>query len=97
MSGLFEGGLRKVVELGYYHHRPDQVRNAYIGGGIATMVFLLVGLGFLGERFEAFYFPLGAGVPAAVLTAIPIIGFGMVMPARTIEGARQLAHVLGLQ
>ena len=118
MSGLFEGGLRKVVDLddlehefykhmtairegifdrllqlGYYHHRPDQVRSAYLGGGIATMVFLLVGLGFLGETFEPFYFPLSAGIVAAVLTALPIIGFGMVMPARTVKGARQLEHV----
>ena len=122
MSGLFEGGLRKVVDLddlehefykhmtairegifdrllqlGYYHHRPDQVRSAYLGGGIATMVFLLVGLGFLGETFEPFYFPLSAGIVAAVLTALPIIGFGMVMPARTVKGARQLEHVLGFQ
>jgi uncharacterized membrane protein len=122
MSGLFEGGLRKVVDLddlehefykhmsaikegifnrllrlGYYHHRPDKVRSAYIGGGIATTVFLLVGLGFFGERFEAFYFPLSAGILAAVLTAIPIIGFGMVMPARTIKGARQLEYILGFQ
>ena len=122
MSGLFEGGLRKVVDLddlehelykhmkgikdgifnrllqlGYYHHRPDRVRSAYVGGGIATMVFLLVGLGFLGDNFEAFYFPLSAGIVAAVLTALPIIGFGMVMPARTVKGARQLEHVLGFQ
>ncbi|MCH7892585.1 MAG: DUF2207 domain-containing protein, partial [Gemmatimonadetes bacterium] len=122
MSGLFEGGLRKVVDLddlehefykhmkgiedgifsrllqlGYYHHRPDEVRKAYIGGGMATMVFLLVGLGFLGESFEAFYFPLVSGIVAAVLTALPIIGFGMVMPARTVKGARQLEHVLGFQ
>jgi hypothetical protein len=122
MSGLFEGGLRKVVDLDdlehefykhvtgikdgifnrllqldYCHHRPDQVRSAYVGGGIATMVFLLVGLGFLGDSFEAFYFPLSARIVAAVLTALPIIGFGMVMPARTVKGARQLEHVLGFQ
>jgi len=122
MSGMFEGGLRKIVDLddldhefykhmadikegifnrlvklGFYHHRPDQVRSAYIGGGIATTTFLLLGLGFFGESFEALYFSLGAGILAAVLTAIPIIGFGMVMPARTIKGARQLEHVLGFQ
>jgi hypothetical protein len=54
-------------------------------------------LGFFGESFEALYFPLGAGVLAAVFTAIPITGFGMVMPARTIKGARQLEHVLLFQ
>ena len=122
MSGLFEGGLRKVVDLddlehefykhmtgikdrifnrlvklGFYHHRPDQVRSAYIGGGIATTAFLLLGLVFVGERFELFYFPLGAVIVAAVLTAAAIIGFGMVMPARTVKGARQLEHVLGFQ
>ena len=38
-----------------------------------------------------------AGIVAAVLTALPVIGFGLVMPARTVEGARQLEHVLGFQ
>ena len=122
MSGLFEAGIRKVVDLddlehefykhmpaivdgifnrllqlGYYHHRPDKVRNAYIGGGIATTTILLLVLAFLGQSFQAFYFPLGAIILAAVLTAVPIMGFGMVMPARTIKGARQLEHVLGFQ
>ena len=110
MSGLFEAGIRKVVDLddlehefykhmpaivdgifnrllqlGCYHHRPDKVRNAYIGGGIATTTILLLVLAFLGQSFQAFYFPLGAIILAAVLTAVPIMGFGMVMPARTIK------------
>ena len=122
MSGLFEAGLRKVVDLddlehefykhmpaiedgifnrllklGYYHHRPDKVRNAYIGGGIATTTILLLVLAFLGESFEAFYFPLGTIILAAALTGVPIMEFGMVMPVRTIKGARQLEYVLGFQ
>ncbi len=122
MGALFEGGLRRTVDLdnlehefykhltaikdgifgrlmllGYYHHRPDQVKSAYMGGGLAISVFLLLGVGFFGENFDFFYFPLGTGIMAAVLTAVPIIGFGMVMPARTVKGARQLEYVLGFQ
>jgi hypothetical protein len=97
LKAIRNGIFGRLMHLGYYHHRPDQVRRAYVGGGLAISVFLLLGVGFFGENFGFFYVPLGAGVMAAVLTAIPIIGFGMVMPARTIKGARQLKHILGFQ
>ena len=97
ISAIKNGIFDRLLTLGYYHHRPDQIRRAYVGGGIATMVFLMVGIAFFSQSFGFFYFSLSAGILAAVLTALPIIGFGMVMPARTVKGARQLEHVLGFQ
>jgi uncharacterized membrane protein YgcG len=97
ITAIKDGIFNRLLVLGYYYRRPDKVRSAYVGGGIATTAILLLGLGFWGESFQAFYFPLGALILATVLTAVPIIGFGMVMPARTIKGARQLEYVLGFQ
>lgn len=119
MSGLFDGGATKRVDLddlenefyqhvggikngiysrlltlGFYHHRPDKVIGAYVGGGIAVAVFMVLGLGFFGDALSI---STGAGVAAALLSALPVIGFGIVMPARTVRGARALEHVLGFQ
>ena len=96
MGALFEGGLRKVVQLddlknefykhlgpikdeifqrllrlGYYHHRLDKIVQGYVGAGLATTVFLILGLGFFGNSVDAFYLPLGLGALAALLTARP--------------------------
>ena len=119
MSGLFDGGSRKHVDLdelenefykhvsdikdgiysrllglGFYHHRPDRVIGAYVGSGIALGVFMVMGLGFFGDALSL---PIGASVTAAILSALPVMGFGLVMPARTVKGARQLEHILGFQ
>lgn len=119
MSGLFNGGYRKTVDLddlendfykhlddikdglynrllalGYYHHRPDRIMRTYVGGGVALVVLLMLGLRLFGDPLSL---PLGTSVLAAVLSALPVIGFGIVMPARTVKGTRQLEHVLGFQ
>ena len=119
MSGLFNGGYLKTVDLddlendfykhldkikdglysrllalGFYHRRPDHVSRAYVGGGIALTVFLMLGLRFFSDALSL---SLGASLLAAILSAVPVIGFGLVMPARTVKGTRQLEHILGFQ
>ena len=89
--------FQRLLTLGYYHRRPDKVVQGYVGVGLAITVFLILGLGFFGNKIDAFYLPLGMGAVAALLTAVPIIGFGFIMPARTVRGARKLEHVLGFQ
>ena len=96
ITAINDGIFNRLLVLGYYYRRPDKVWSTYVGGGMVTATTALLGLVFLG-RFEISYFPLGAVILAVVLTAVPIIGFGMVMPARTIKGARQLEHILGFQ
>ena len=75
LAGWLRGNTYSFEPLNY-HRRPCKVPSAYVGGGIATTAILLLGLAFWGESFQAFYFPLGAVIMAAVLTAVPIIGFG---------------------
>jgi hypothetical protein len=88
------GIYTRLLFLGFCHHRPDKVIGAYVGSGIALAVFMVPGLGFLGDALSI---SLGAGAAAALLSALPVIGFGIVMPARTVKGTRALEHVLGFQ
>ena len=97
IAAIRDGIFNRLLILGYYYRRPDEVWKSYLMIGFATMVWLGWGLRYLGASFDLFYFPPTVGIMAAVLTALPVAGFGLFMPARTIKGARQLEHVLGFQ
>jgi len=97
MPAIKDGIFNRLLILSCYHCRPDKVWTAYVKGGIAVTTVLLLALAFLGESFRLFYFPTSALILAAVLTAVPIMGFRMIMPARAFKSARQLEHVLGFQ
>lgn len=79
---------------GYYLHRPDRVRQAYIAGGLVVGAIVWWG-GTVASK------PLGMSpltwTIAGIATAIVICGFGWFMPARTITGARTFAKVLGFE
>ncbi len=79
---------------GYYLHRPDTVRQGYIGGGIVIGIVLFVFGGALGAAtgVEQFTWAL-----AGILTAAVICIFGWFMPARTLTGARTFEKVLGFE
>ncbi|NJD19146.1 MAG: DUF2207 domain-containing protein, partial [Gemmatimonadetes bacterium] len=89
-SGIF----RELVRRGYYVRRPDTVMGAYIGAAFVVGVLGVVGGLFLAETLTLS--PLTA-VIAAIGTALPILGFGIFMPARTVKGARALERVLGFE
>ncbi len=83
-----------LVTDGYYLHRPDRVRSAYIVGGVVLGIFLTVGganvSGAMGIA------PLSA-IIAGIACGIIVCAFGWFMPARTITGARTLEKVLGFE
>ena len=83
-----------LVGRGYYDRRPDKVLGMFIGAGVAVGVVGGVGLTFLAERLSLS--PLTA-ILAAVGSALPVLGFGLVMPARTVKGARTLEKVKGFE
>jgi hypothetical protein len=89
-SRIFEALLAR----GYYTHRPDSVRAAYIGAGFVIGVlgilagsWLGVGLGMAPLTF----------ILAGVLTGGIICAFGWFMPAHTQGGMRALEDVLGFE
>lgn len=77
-----------------YRLRPDRVLGAYVGIGVAAGVGLTV-LGLV-MATRGVVAP-AAAVAGGVLTALVIIGFGVVMPARTAQGARRLEAALGFE
>jgi len=86
--------FNSLVERGYYAHRPDEVRQLYIGGGVVAGV-LLFGMGqYAAQRLGMQPLPF---IIAAALTAAVVCGFGWIMPARTIAGARARLGGLGFE
>ena len=79
---------------GYYLHRPDTVRQGYIGAGIVIGILLFVFGGALGAATGVAHL---TWVIAAILTAAVICIFGWFMPARTLSGARTFEKVLGFE
>jgi len=78
----------------FYHARPDHVRTRWVMGGIVLGVLVAAVGGAMADRFLLTPVPF---VVAGVLVALIVMGFGVVMPARTDAGARALEQVLGFE
>ncbi len=94
LPGIKNGIFDTLMERGYFQHRPDYVRGAFLGGGLATGALLFFIGNALGERMGMAQGPF---VLAAFVSAGIIAGFGWFMPARTVQGAKALAGVLGFE
>jgi len=79
---------------GYYTHRPDTVRAAYIGFGFVVGVIGIGGGVWLSQRFGMAPLPF---VASGILTGMIVCLFGWFMPARTQAGACALEGVLGFE
>ena len=83
-----------LVGDGYYLHRPDTVRQSYIGAGVLGGILMFV----VGNWFSnVLHTSPAAWIIAAILTSAVICGFGWFMPARTVTGAKTYAKVLGFE
>lgn len=91
---IHDGIFAELKKRGYYERRPDKVLGAYLGFAVVLFVLGLVGAMFVADALSLS--PLTAFL-AALGTALPVLGFGLVMPARTVKGARALERVLGLE
>ena len=83
-----------LMKRHYYRQRPDKVKQAWIGGGIAFSIAAFIGLGVLSAAFGLSFSAL---VIAGLLTLGIVIVFGNLMPARTATGTRALEHALGFE
>ncbi|HEU0297956.1 MAG TPA: DUF2207 domain-containing protein, partial [Longimicrobium sp.] len=87
LPGIRDAIYESLVRRGYYVHRPDQVKGSWVGMGIAVLVVGLVAAGFSAEQSFS-WMATWALVLGAVASAIVLVVFGLVMPARTHAGAR---------
>lgn len=94
LPGIKDGIFGGLVAAKFYRSRPDNVRGLWVGLGVAVGV----AIGFAGSMVAAtFSLAPISFVIAGVLIGLIVIGFGLVMPARTEAGARAQERVLGFQ
>ena len=94
LPGIKDSIFDALMERGYFQHRPDYVRNGFVGGGIAIGVLLFIIGNALSQKMGMALAPFAI---AAVVSAAIIVGFGWFMPARTAEGVEALAGILGFE
>jgi uncharacterized membrane protein len=83
-----------LMERGYFQHRPDYVRSGFVAGGAILGVMLFIIGTSLSQKMGMAQAPF---LIAALVSAAILIGFGWFMPARTVDGAKALAGVLGFE
>jgi len=94
LPGIKNNIFDELMERGYFQHRPDYVRSGYVTGGI-VLGFLLIFIGnTLSQKMGMAIAPFFV---AAILSGGIIAGFGWFMPARTADGVKALAGVLGFE
>jgi hypothetical protein len=79
---------------GYYLHRPDTVRQAYVGAGFVIGFLFFAGANSLSGMTGIVH---ATWIATGILTGVIIMAFGWFMPARTISGWRTLEKVLGFE
>ena len=96
MPRIRDGIFDSLVSRGYYRERPDALRKKWIG---AAVIIALIGYGLatLGERMQWVTLAPDAFMTAGIATAIIVLGFGLIMPARTVAGVRARAAALGFK
>jgi uncharacterized membrane protein len=94
LPGIKGNIFDELMEHGYFQHRPDYVRTGYVGGGIFVGVVLFLLSNAMSQKMGMAPAPF---LLAAILCAGIIVGFGWFMPARTADGAKALAGVLGFE
>ena len=94
LSGIKDGIFDGLKSQGYYRSRPDTTRALWAGGGVALGIGIGAGGGALSGMVNLTPVPF---IIAGVLSALIVIAFATVMPARTEAGARALERVLGFE
>lgn len=94
LPGIRSAIFDSLVEHGYFAHRPDIIRQAWLlaAGVIGAMLYLFGQYLAQHTGVQALSF-----IVAAVLTGLIIAGFGWFMPTRTVDGVRALHDTLGFE
>jgi len=94
IAGIKNHLFGSLVGKGYYTHRPDTTRAAYILFGIVAGIIVLGGGMWLSKNLGMAPLPF---IVAGILSGLVICAFGWFMPARTQAGARTLEGILGFE
>jgi uncharacterized membrane protein YgcG len=94
LPGIRTSLFERLLARGCYHARPDRVRARWMTGGAVTGILIAAGGGGLADRLLLTPVPF---IIAGALSALILVAFGAVMPARTVVGTRTLEGVLGFE
>jgi uncharacterized membrane protein YgcG len=89
-SGVF----RELLRRGYYSSRPDRTLQKWMGAAAAVLALGVWGALALAGALELSRL---TAILAGVGSALPVFGFGLFMPARTVKGARTREQVMGFE
>ncbi|HYU54563.1 MAG TPA: DUF2207 domain-containing protein, partial [Gemmatimonadaceae bacterium] len=85
-----------LVGAGYYLERPDKVKAKWLGLAFGVGV-LLAFAAIVSVKLALVYFTPGALALAAGLSGMTLGTFALIMPARTVQGARVREATLGFK
>ncbi len=95
LTGIKNAIFDRLLDRRFYRARPDNVKARWMVGAVFLGGLLAVGGGgALAARLSMTPLPF---VLAGIISASIVGGFGLVMPARTVRGARTLEQVLGFE
>ena len=94
IPGIRDSIFEALMTDNYYLHRPDTVRQGYIGAGLAIGFLTVAGNVVLAR---ATGIASATWIIAGIATGLVICGFGYFMSARTVTGQRALEKVLGFE
>jgi len=94
LPGIRRAIFESLVENGYFPHRPDIIRQAWllVAGVIGAFLYLFGQYLAQHTGMQSLTFTV-----AAILTGLVIAGFGWFMPTRTVDGVRALHDTLGFE
>jgi uncharacterized membrane protein YgcG len=94
LPGIKKALFDSLVKQGYYAHRPDDVRGVFIGTALVVAALLIAIGQYLAQKLGMQSLPFTIG---GVLSGVIVAGFGWIMPARTVAGAKARLGVLGFE
>ena len=83
-----------LISDGYYSHRPDSTKTAYLGTGLGVAIATVVGAATISSVIGGSWL---TWILTGILSAVVIAAFGWVMSCRTTSGVRALEKVLGFE
>jgi hypothetical protein len=94
LPGIRSAIFDSLVEHGYYVHRPDQVRQSFLAGGVIIGALVSFAGIYAAQKLGMQQVPFTI---AGLVTGVVIVAFGWFMSARTADGARALHNALGFE
>lgn len=94
LPGIHDAVFEALEDRRCYRSRPDTLKQTYWAAGLFVMLAGSGGGVALAQHLGVQELPF---IVAAILSGLLVLGFGRIMPARTIHGTRTLEKVLGFE